>query len=133
MVAQVQRGVEVHLLLPGTSDFWLPLQAGRSHYGRLLRAGIHLHELHDTLLHAKTCVIDGLWTTVGSSNLDWRSFLHNAEANLVILDAGLAQEMERVFVQDVARSKEISREEWARRGWRQRLVETLARRFEFFL
>ena len=133
LLRAVQRGVEVHLLLPGTSDFWLPLQAGRSHYGRLLRGGVHVHELQGALLHAKTCVIDGLWTTVGSSNLDWRSFLHNAEANLVVLDAGLAQEMERVFMADVARSREIVRAEWSRRGWRQRLAETVARRFEFFL
>ena len=133
LLRAARRGVDVHLLLPGVSDFWAPLQAGRSHYTRLLRAGIHLHELHDTLLHAKTCVIDGLWTTVGSSNLDWRSFLHNAEANLVVLDAGLAKEMETVFMADVARSKEIVRAEWAKRGWRQRLAEMLARRFEFFL
>jgi cardiolipin synthase len=133
LVRAARRGVDVHLLLPGISDFWAPLQAGRSHYSRLLRAGVHLHELHDTLLHAKTCVIDGLWTTVGSSNLDWRSFLHNAEANLVVLDAGLAQEMERVFHADVGRSREIDRAQWARRGWRQRLVEMVARRFEFFL
>jgi cardiolipin synthase A/B len=133
LLRAARRGVEVHLMLPGVSDFWAPLQAGRSHYGRLLRAGIHVHELHDTLLHAKTCVIDGLWTTVGSSNLDWRSFLHNAEANVVVLDAALAQEMERVFMEDVARSKEILRDEWARRGWRQRVAETVARRFEFFL
>ena len=133
LVRTARRGVDVHLLLPGVSDFWAPLQAGRSHYARLLRAGVHLHELHDTLLHAKTCVIDGLWTTVGSSNLDWRSFLHNAEANLVVLDAGLAQEMERVFRDDVARAREVVRAEWARRGLRQRIVETLARRFEFFL
>jgi cardiolipin synthase A/B len=133
LLRAARRGVEVHLMLPGVSDFWAPLQAGRSHYGRLLRAGIHVHELHDTLLHAKTCVIDGLWTTVGSSNLDWRSFLHNAEANVVVLDAALAQEMEHVFMEDVARSKEILRDEWARRGWRQRVAETVARRFEFFL
>ena len=133
LVRAARRGVEVHLLLPGVSDFWAPLQAGRSHYSRLLRAGVHLHELHDTLLHAKTCVIDGLWTTVGSSNLDWRSFLHNAEANLVILDAGLGSEMEQVFSADLARAREIRRDEWARRGMRQRLVEMLARRFEFFL
>jgi cardiolipin synthase len=133
LVHAARRGVDVHLLLPGISDFWAPLQAGRSHYARLLRNGVHLHELHDTLLHAKTCVIDGLWTTVGSSNLDWRSFLHNAEANLVVFDAPLAQEMERVFMEDVSRSREIVRAEWARRGWRQRVVEMLARRFEFFL
>jgi cardiolipin synthase len=128
-----RRGVEVRLLVPGISDFWAPLQAGRSHYTRLLRAGVRVYELHDTLLHAKTCVIDSAWTTVGSSNLDWRSFLHNAEANLIVLDAGLAAEMEQVFQADVARAREIDRAEWARRGWRQRVVETLARRFEFFL
>jgi cardiolipin synthase len=128
-----RRGVEVHLLLPGISDFWAPLAAGRSHYGRLLRAGVHLHERHDTLLHAKTCVVDSLWTTVGSSNLDWRSFLHNAEANLIVLDAALAQEMERAYAEDLARAREIARADWARRGWRQRLAETIARRFEFFL
>jgi len=133
LVNAARRGVEVHLLLPGISDFWAPLAAGRSHYGRLLRAGVHLHERHDTLLHAKTCVIDGLWTTVGSSNLDWRSFLHNAEANLIVLDAGLAQEMERVYADDLARAEEIDRAAWARRGWRQRVAETIARRFEFFL
>ena len=128
-----RRGVDVHLLLPGLSDFWLPLQAGRSHYSRLLRAGVHIHEMRDTLLHAKTCVIDGLWASVGSSNLDWRSFLHNAEANLVVLDAGLGQEMERVFQDDLARAATILREAWAHRGLRQRLAETVARRFEFFL
>jgi cardiolipin synthase len=133
LVRAARRGVEVHLMLPGMSDFWAPLQAGRSHYGRLLRAGVHLHELHDTLLHAKTCVIDGLWTTVGSSNLDWRSFLHNAEANLVILDASLGAEMEQVFMADVARSRAIDRAQWSKRGWRQRLLEIVARRFEFFL
>ena len=133
LVRAARRGVEVRLLLPGVSDFWAPLQAGRSHYARLLRAGVHLHELHDTLLHAKTCVIDGLWSTVGSSNLDWRSFLHNAEANVVVVDASLGAEMERVFLADVARSREIRRDAWARRGLRQRLAEMLARRFEFFL
>ena len=133
LVRARKRGVEVRLLLPGLSDFWAPLQAGRSHYARLLRAGVHIHELHDALLHAKTCVIDGLWTTVGSSNLDWRSFLHNAEANLVVLDATLGEEMERVFMDDVARSQAIDRHDWSKRGLRQRLAEIVARRFEFFL
>ena len=133
LVQAAKRGVEVHLLLPGVSDFWAPLAAGRSHYTRLLRAGIHVHELHDTLLHAKTCVIDGLWTTVGSSNLDWRSFLHNAEANLIVLDDGLAREMEQAYEADLARAREIVRADWAHRGWRQRAMEIVARRFEFFL
>jgi len=133
LVRAAQRGVDVRLLVPGVSDFWAPVAAGRSHYGRLLRAGARIFERHDTLLHAKTCVIDGLWTTVGSSNLDWRSFLHNAEANLVAVDAGLAAEMEAVYRDDIERAQEIVRAEWSKRGWRQRLLEIVARRFEFFL
>jgi cardiolipin synthase len=133
LVQAARRGVDVQLLLPGVSDFWAPLAAGRSHYAQLLRAGVRLHERHDTLLHAKTCVIDGTWTTVGSSNLDWRSLVHNAEANVIVLDGGLGQEMERVFAQDVANAVTIERDAWRQRGWRQRLLELVARRFEFFL
>jgi cardiolipin synthase len=128
-----QRGVEVHVLLPGVSDVWAALHAGRSHYARLLRAGVHIHERHDRFVHAKTCVIDGVWSTVGSSNFDWRSILHNAEANLLVLDAGLAARMERVFRDDVAAAREIEPRGWARRGWLQRAREALAMRFQFFL
>lgn len=127
------RGVDVQMLLPGFSDFWAPLYAGRSHYEALLRAGVRLHELHDTMLHAKTCVIDGLWTSVGSSNLDWRSVLHNAEANLVVHDRALAARMEQVFRDDVERARAVDLQQWRRRGWLQRGLEATARRFEFFL
>ncbi|MGE5384572.1 MAG: phospholipase D-like domain-containing protein, partial [Betaproteobacteria bacterium] len=91
------------------------------------------YERHDRLLHAKTSVIDGVWSTVGSSNLDWRSFLHNAEANIIVFDAGFGAEVEKIFWNDVALSEEIRLERWAKRGALQRLRETLARRFEFFL
>lgn len=128
-----RRGVDVQMLVPGVSDFWAPLHAGRSHYAELLRAGVRLHELHETMLHAKTCVIDGYWTSVGSSNLDWRSVLHNAEANLVVHDSTLADEMERVFRADVERALRVDAADWARRGYSQRILEALARRFEFFL
>lgn len=133
LIRASRRGVKVHLVLPGISDFWAPLQAGRSHYSRLLRAGIRIHERHDRLLHAKTTVIDGLWSTVGSSNLDWRSFLHNAEANIVVLDAGFGAQVEEIFWNDVALSEEITLDRWSKRGFLQRLKEIVARRFEFFL
>lgn len=133
LTAAAQRGVEVRMVLPGISDFWAPLQAGRSHYGRLLRAGVHIHELHDRLLHAKTTVVDGVWATIGSSNLDWRSFLHNAEANVIVLDTGFGARVEQVFWADVERCSEIGIDRWRRRGWLQRAQERLARRFEFFL
>jgi cardiolipin synthase A/B len=128
-----QRGVDVQLVLPSESDAWAPLHAGRSHYGRLLQAGVRIFERQGALLHAKTTVIDGVWATVGSANLDWRSFVHNAEANAVVLDPAFGAEMESVFRTDVAASREVTLDEWRRRGWFQRVRERLARRFEFLL
>ncbi|WP_158080976.1 phosphatidylserine/phosphatidylglycerophosphate/cardiolipin synthase family protein [Pelomonas sp. KK5] len=128
-----QRGVDVQLVLPGRSDFWAPLHAGRWHFGSLLRAGVRIHERHDRLLHAKTAVIDGVWATVGSSNLDWRSLVHNAEANLVVLDSAFALQMEAMFRQDVAQSREVLLHRWLGRGGLDKMKEWTARRFEFLL
>lgn len=127
------RGVSVELVLPSVSDSTAVLHAGRSHYSRLLRHGVHIHERMNALLHAKTAVIDGVWSTVGSSNMDWRSFLHNAEANVVVLDEAFGARLEQVFDNDRACSREIDPARWRRRGHRQRLLEAAARRFEFFL
>jgi cardiolipin synthase len=128
-----ERGVSVELLLPGISDFWAPLHAGRSHFTRLLSAGVQIHERHDRLLHAKACAIDGVWASIGSSNADWRSLVHNAEANLLVLDEDFAGEVEQVFRQDVAQAHRIDAAQWARRPQSLRWKEALARRFEFFL
>ncbi|WP_280156230.1 phospholipase D-like domain-containing protein [Piscinibacter sp. XHJ-5] len=133
LAAAARRGVDVQLVLPSRSDAWAPLHAGRSHYGRLLQAGVRVFEREGALLHAKTAVIDGVWAAVGSANLDWRSFVHNAEANAIVLDGGFGAEMEAVFRRDVAASREVTLEEWHRRGWFQRMREALARRFEFLL
>lgn len=133
LVRAARRGVEVRLMLPGFSDVWASLHAGRSLYGRLLHAGVKIYELHDAFLHAKTTVIDGVWATVGSSNMDWRSYLHNAEANVIVLDTGLAREMEDLFWQDVEIAQPVTLEAWRGRGTLQRLAEWLARKFQFFL
>jgi len=81
----VVAGVAVTLILPGRTDAWIVFHAGRSHYGRLLRSGVRIFERQGLILHAKTVLIDGVWATVGSTNLDWRSFLHNHELNAVVL------------------------------------------------
>jgi cardiolipin synthase A/B len=133
LVAAARRGVDVRLALPGVSDVWAPLAAGRSKYGRLLASGVHIYERHNAMLHAKTAVIDGVWATVGSSNMDWRSILHNAEANVVILDRGFAADMEALFLADIAQSREITFDDWARRGVVARSGEWLARKLEFLL
>jgi cardiolipin synthase len=133
LAAAARRGVDVRLLLPSRSDAWAPLHAGRSHYGRLLQSGVRIYERQGALLHAKTTVIDGVWATVGSANLDWRSVVHNAEANAIVLDASFGAQMEAVFRQDLVASRQVTLAAWHRRGWLQRAREALARRFEFLL
>ena len=128
-----QRGVDVRLMLPGFSDFWAPIYAGRSHYEELLRAGVRIHEWHRALMHAKTAVIDGEWSSIGSTNLDWRSIVHNYEADLVVYDAGFAREMERHFRLDLAQAKEVRLDRWLARDGRERFKEWLARRWEYLL
>lgn len=127
------RGVEVVLVLPSFTDFWGILHAGRSHYTGLLESGIAIHERQDRLLHAKTAVIDGIWATVGSSNIDWRSFLHNDELNVVVLGEDFGKQMEAEFRRDLAASKRITPEEWRRRPLSWRVREWAARMWEYWL
>jgi len=127
------RGVEVQLILPSYTDFRPILYAGRSHYTGLLEAGIEIYERQERLLHAKTIVIDGIWATVGSSNIDWRSFLHNEELNVVILGQDFGRQMEESFRRDLARSKRIALEDWQRRSIASRIMEATARVWEYWL
>ena len=121
-----ERGVRVVLILPGTIDHNLVRQASRSQLGRLLRAGIQVYEYRAALLHAKTMVIDSIWATVGSTNLDRRSFDLNEELNLVVYDAEVARRLERVFVDDLERSHEVTYQQWASRGVWSRFLEVLS-------
>ncbi len=128
-----QRGVDVRIILPGKTDSWAVFQAGRAHYDELLRAGVVLYERRDAVLHSKTATIDGVWSTIGSTNLDWRSFLHNDELNAVILGADFARQMEAMFARDQAASSLIDYEQWKQRSLFLRVQEWLARRFEYWL
>jgi cardiolipin synthase A/B len=128
-----RRGVDVRLVLPGFSDFWAPVYAGRSHYETLLRAGVRIFEWHEALMHAKTAVIDSQWASIGSTNLDWRSIVHNYEADLVVEDRAFARELERRFALDVKASEEVRLEKWEHRGMVERAKEWLARQWEYLL
>jgi cardiolipin synthase len=127
------RGVDVRLLLPGITDSWLALNAGRSHYAVLLASGVRIYERHDALLHAKTAVVDGVWSTIGSSNTDWRSFCQNDEVNVVVVGAAFGGEMTQLFFDDLTAATEVSRADWARRGGEARLGEWFARLWEHWL
>jgi cardiolipin synthase len=104
--------------------------AGQSHYQELLDAGVRLYEFQDAVLHAKTVVVDGVWSTVGSSNLDYRSFTGNNEVNLVVLGEDFGSVMGRQFAADVAASRAITAESWSRRPLFQRMKELGARLLE---
>jgi cardiolipin synthase len=128
-----RRGVDVVLVLPGFSDSSLVFHAGRSHYTDLLRSGVKIYERRDALLHAKTAVVDGVWSTVGSSNMDWRSFALNYEINAVVLGPEFAAEMEALFQRDVADAEQVTPEAWKERGLDDRFMESFSRMFERWL
>jgi cardiolipin synthase len=127
------RGVDVVLVLPSYTDFWAVFHAGRSYYTDLLEAGVKIYERQDALLHSKTIVIDGVWSTVGSSNMDWRSFLHNKELNLVVLGREFGRQMEAMFEVDRKQSLRIEPEAWSRRPLDLRVKEQAARLWEYWL
>jgi cardiolipin synthase len=100
--------------------------AGRAHYNGLLEGGVKLYERKGALLHSKTAVIDGVWSTVGSTNLDWRSFLDNDEVNAVILGREFGAKMKDMFTKDLAASQGVDLESWQRRPLVLRLKEWMA-------
>ena len=128
--AAAARGVDVKVLLPGFTDSWLAFHAGRSFYDELLEAGVKLYEYQGGVFHAKTAVVDGVWSTIGSSNVDWRSFCFNNEVNAIVVGAAFGTEMERIFDNDLAEATEVTRERWGARDAYARMSEFTARWFE---
>jgi cardiolipin synthase A/B len=131
--AAAGRGVGVTLILPSQTDSWLVFHAGRNYYERLLRAGVKIFERRGVILHSKTALIDGVWATVGSTNLDWRSFLHNYELNAVVLGSEFGKQLQAMFARDLAASDEITLDRWHKRGLGPRLKEWFARVWEYWL
>lgn len=128
-----RRGVEVKLILPSHSDSEIVFHAGRSHYAALLKAGVKIYERQGALLHSKTALIDGVWSCVGSTNLDWRSFLDNDEVNAIILGREFAQQMQGMIARDLAASVAIDLPGWESRSLLLRAKEWGARLFERLL
>ncbi len=127
------RGVDVRLLLPSHSDFGVVLQASRSNYDRLLACGVRIFEREEQLLHAKTVVIDGVWSTVGSTNLDWRSFLDNDELDAIMLGREFGSRMQEMFQRDLEKSREIDATRWAERPAGARFKEWFSRLWQRLL
>jgi cardiolipin synthase len=128
-----RRGVDVRIIVPATSDSTVVLHSSRYHYGPLLESGVRIFEHHDAMLHAKTAVVDGIWSTVGSSNLDYRSFLHNDEVNAVIVGDDFGKQLETRFEVDQAASGEITLAQWRKRGPISRIKEFCANAMAYWL
>ena len=125
LMAAARRGVAVRIILPSYSDFSGVFYAGRAHYDELLESGVKLYELESAFLHSKSIVVDGVWSSIGSTNFDWRSFVHNNEISVCVIDQGFAQSMARMFDTDLAESKEITLAAWKKRGFKERFRELM--------
>jgi len=125
-----KRGVDVRLLLPGQSDEPFIVSAQRAHYHGLLKAGVKIYEWSGKMLHAKTATIDGVWSTVGTSNLDWWSIARNNEVNAIILGHEFGDEMNLMFKNDLEDARQIELVQWDQRSLLERLREALAKLIE---
>lgn len=117
------RGVDIKVLLPGVSDVPAVFYAGRRLYRWLLERGIELYEWQGTVLHSKTAVIDDRWCTVGTYNMDYRSWRSNLEVNVTIEDHGVAAAMSERFRADIGRSSPVKLDDWRFRPLGERLFE----------
>lgn len=121
------RGVDVRIMVTGdANENWLSRHNAVRLYGRLLEAGVHILEYETTLLHQKTMVVDGVWSTIGTTNFDSRSFAHNEENNVCIHDAAIGRRMVEIFEADERQCTRIELEAWRRRGWFRKLQELIA-------
>jgi cardiolipin synthase len=133
LIGAAQRGVDVRLVLPGVKESGLAFFAGQSYFEAMLSSGIHIHQMQGSVLHAKTAVIDALWSTIGSANLDTRSFVHNHELNVVMYDERLGESMEQAFLEDMRLSNEVILAQWLTRPSFDRFKEWASRRLEYWL
>ncbi|MGO8992762.1 MAG: cardiolipin synthase [Polyangiaceae bacterium] len=127
MELAAMRGVDVRIVLPAHSNHAVTFHAGRSFYEPLLEAGVRVYEYVPGMVHAKTMVVDGAVSLVGSANMDLRSFRLNFEVHALAHDAALAARLEESFQHDLSQSRLVDPAEWGRRGARLRMYEGASR------
>lgn len=123
LIRAARRGVDVRVLVPWESNHALADWLARHHFERCLRAGVRLFGYEGAMIHAKTATVDGVWSTVGTANIDRLSLLGNYEINVEIFSEAVAQTMEVVFTCDLGNAREILHEQWSRRPWLARAGE----------
>jgi len=131
LIKAVKRGVQVTILAPGDhADHLMTRRASRRRYGQLLEGGAEIYEYQPAMIHVKSLIIDGVWSVVGSTNFDNRSFGINDEVNLAAQCPALARRMNEDFLRDLQASRQITLDEWRRRPLSERVMETLGRIIE---
>jgi cardiolipin synthase len=134
LVDAQRRGATVEIIVPGPHiDQRMVRRASRALWGPLLEAGVAIYEYQPTMYHVKVAIVDEIWTSVGSTNFDNRSFRLNDEANLNVYDPRFAEAQARVFEEDKRRARRVTLEEWRHRPWRERATEWMAALFRMQL
>ncbi len=124
LIDAVKRGVDVRILTVGEkTDVKTTWYAGRALYERLLEGGVKIYEYKPTMMHAKTIVVDGIWSAIGSMNFDNRSIAFNNEAQIVALDTTIGKQMDDIFLEDLKYSNEIKLETFRKRSWKGKVLE----------
>lgn len=127
ITAATKRGVKVQVIVPGRhTDSPLSLQSSRAKWGELIRAGVEIYMYEPTMYHTKLMVVDDLWVSIGSANLDSRSFKLNDEANMNVLDPGFAAEQVRIFETDLRQSRRVTYDEWSKRSMIKKLLDSMS-------
>ena len=124
LINAARRGVDVRILTVGAkTDVKSTWYAGRALYEQLLKGGVKIYEYRPTMMHAKTIVVDGLWSSVGSMNFDNRSIAFNNESQIVSLDSGIGEQMNQIFLDDLKYSDEVHLETFRKRSWPGKVLE----------
>jgi cardiolipin synthase len=122
LVEARQRGVDVKIMVAGIhNDMRVGRYASIHCYGRLLEAGVEIYEYMPTMMHQKTMVVDGIWSTVGTTNFDNRSFALDEESNVCIYDRRFAEQLESIFLDDLKHCERVTLDQWRRRGLKTRI------------
>ncbi len=127
------RGVNIRIILPSVSDVPIVKLASRAYLTPLLKAGIEIYEREGTILHAKVMLVDDCWVTLGSANFDYRSFHRNHEVNVIVDSREFGSQVERMFDEDLAKSRRVNFSEYQKRGWFERFLERLCDPISRFL
>lgn len=125
LIKAARRGVDIKILLPEKSNHIVADWIASAHFNRLLDAGIEIWLYQNTMIHAKTCTVDGRWSTIGTANIDRLSMAGNFEINMQVWSKRLAKRMEDIFENDLSNSRRLTLEEWNSRKYIQRITERI--------